>query len=207
MKARGIQDDSEELRPAFLLLSGCETDLARLAKTRKEPDFVLRGHYTAAQEYLQKVFGRADHLRNAERTHTSFDEQALFGSLSRLDARMEGPRGFSPQPNPRTLEREIQSLHESHNAELARLKTLKRKLEDDYSYERDIRRKYQRRLDDLEQECESARKMERYALEQIKREVASRRKAEERAESERKMRQELIQISGKRFGFEAENIP
>lgn len=77
MAAGGIQDDAEELRPAFLLLSGCETDLARLAKTRKEPEYVMRGHYAAAQAYLQKVFGRADHLQNAESKHNYFDAQLL----------------------------------------------------------------------------------------------------------------------------------
>lgn len=118
---------------------------------------------------------------------------------------MNVARGLPPQPSLKPLEREIQSLRELHKdqvAELAQLRTLKRKLEDDCSYERSIRRKYQRQLDNLEKECESARKMERYALDQIKREVATRRKAEGRAELERKMREELIQISDKRFGFE-----
>lgn len=71
----GIQADSELLRPAFLLLSGCETDLARLAKMKKEPEFVIQGHYAAAARYLQKVFGRADVLRNAESKHNFFYEK------------------------------------------------------------------------------------------------------------------------------------
>jgi len=209
MMAGGIQDDSEELRPAFLLLSGCETDLARLAKNRKEPGSVVRGHYAAAQEYLQKAFGRADHLRNAERKHSYFDEQELPGSLSQSDGKMEVTHEFSPQPGPKTPKLEIRSLcklHDDQGVELARLRTLKRQLEDDYSYERDMRRKFQRRLDDLEKECESARKMERYALDQIKREVGTRRKAEERAESERKMRQELMINFCEKKKQEAENI-
>ncbi|KAF8806452.1 hypothetical protein BYT27DRAFT_7191009 [Phlegmacium glaucopus] len=202
MIAGGIKDDSEELRPAFLLLSGCETDLARLAKSRKEPGSVVRAHYTAAQDYLQKVFGRADHLWSAESKHNFFDAQVLPGSLSQSDGRMQVE--FSPQSSPKNPERDrsLRKLHDDQGAEIARLRTLKRQIEDDYSYERDLRRKYQRRLDDLEKECELARKMERYALDQIKREVATRRKAEERAESERRMRQELIQISDKRFGFD-----
>jgi hypothetical protein len=199
LTARGVQADSDELRPAFLLLSGCETDLAKLAKTKKEPESVIRGHYAAAQGYLQKVFGKADSLQNAERNR---HEKELSGSLSQPGARMEVTRGFSPQPNLNSLEQETQSLRELHDdqeTELAQLKTLKRKLEDDYFYERSMRRKYQRQLDDLEKECEFARKMERYALDQIKREVATRRKAEEAAKLERKMRQELIQISDKQF--------
>ena len=203
MTARGVQADSEELRPAFLLLSGCETDLARLAKTKKEPESVIRGHYTAAQGYLQNVFGRADFLQNAERDHDKFHEKELSGSLSHLDAaRMKVTRGFSPQPNLKLPEQEILALRELHDhqeIELDQLRTLKRKLEDDYSYERSMRRKYQRQLDDLEKECEFAHKMERYALAQIKREVATRRKAEEAVKLERKMRLELIQISDKQF--------
>lgn len=207
--AGGIQAESDELRPAFLLLSGCETDLARLAKTKKAPESVMRGHYTAAQEYLQKVFKRADHLQSAENKHKLLDTQLQPGSLFQSDRRIELTRELVPQPSTKTLEREIQFLRERHDgqeAELAQLRTLKRQLEDDCSYERNIRRKYQRQLDDLEKECESARKMERYALDQIKREVATRRKAEEVAELERKMRQELIQISDKRFGSDIINL-
>ena len=199
---RGVQNDSEELRSALLLLSGCETDLARLAKARKEPESVIRGHYTAAQGYLRKVFGRADLLQNAERNHDYFYEKELSGSPSKPDARMKVTRGFSPQPNFKSSDREILSLRERHDdqeTELARLRTLKRKLEDDFFYERSMRRKYQRQLDDLEKECKFAHKMERYALDQIKREVATRRKAEEEVKLERKMRQELIQISDKQF--------
>ena len=203
MTARGVQADSEELRPALLLLSGCETDLARLAKKKKEPESVIRGHYTAAQRYLQKVFGRADLLQNAERNRDNSHEREVFGSISQLDAaRMKVTRRFSPQPNLNLPEQEILALRERHDdqeTELAQLRTLKRKLEDDYSYERSMRRKYQRQLDSLEKECEFAHKMERYALDQIKREVATRRKAEEAAKMERKMRLELIQISDKQF--------
>ena len=169
---------------------------------KKEPESVIRGHYAAAQGYLQKVFGKANNFQNAERNHNYFHEKELSGSLSQPDARMKVTRGISPQPNLNPPEQETRSLRELHNdqkTELAQLRTLKRKLEDDYLYERSMRRKYQRQLDDLEKECEFAHKMERYALDQIKREVATRRKAEEAANLERKMRQELIQISDKQF--------
>ena len=199
MTARGVQADSEELKPAFLLLSGCETDLAKLAKTKKEPESVIQGHYAAAQGYLQKVFGRADCLQNAERNHNYVHEKELSGPLSQPDAKMKLARGFPPQPSLNSPEQENRPLCDDQETELARLKTLKRKIEDDYFYERNMRRKYQRQLDDLEKECEFAHKMERYALEQIKREVATRRKAEEAVKMERKMRQELIHISDKQF--------
>jgi len=176
--------------------------LARIAKRKKEPESVIRGHYTAAQEYLQKVFGRADLLQSAERNHDNFHEKGPSGSFYKPDTRTKVTRRFSPQPNLKSSEKEIISLRERHNdqeTQLARLRTLKRKLEDDFFYERNMRRKYQRQLDDLEKECEVAHKMERYALDQIKREVATRRKAEEAVKLERKMRQELIQISDKQF--------
>ena len=148
---------------------------------------MIRSHYAAAQGYLQKVFGRADLLQNAERNY--FHEKPLSSSLSQPDAKTE------QEPPSRSL----RELHDDQETELTQLRTLKRKLEDDYFYERSMRRKYQRQLDDLEKECEFAHKMERYALDQIKREVATRRKAEEAANLERKMRQELIQISDKQF--------
>ena len=176
--------------------------MARLAKTKKESDSVIRGHYATAQGYLQKVFGRANLLQNAERNHDYFHEKGLSGSLAQPDARMKVARGFPPQPNLDSQKQETLSLRELHDdqeTELAHLKTLKRKLEDDYFYERSMRRKYQRQLDDLEKECEFVHKMERYALDQIKREVAIRRKADETARLERRMREELIQISDKQF--------
>ena len=176
--------------------------MARLAKTKKEPESVIQGHYAAAQGYLQKVFGRADCLQNAERNHNDVHEKELSGPISQPDAKMKLTRGFLPQPNlnsPEQENRSLRELHDDQETELARLKILKRKIEDDYFYERNMRRKYQRQLDDLEKECEFAHKMERYALDQIKREVATRRKAEEAAKLERKMRQELIHISDKQF--------
>ena len=148
-------------------------------------------------------------------TTFSMKNSYLAYLLNQSDARI----GFLPQSNLNSLEQEIKSMRKLHNdreAELAQLRMLKRKLEDDYSYERSIRRKYQRELDGLKKECEFAHKMERYALDQVQREVVTRRKAEEVAKSERKMRQELTRFSDKRFGFddiinlcekkEAENI-
>ena len=176
--------------------------MARLAKTKKEPESVIRGHYIAAQGYLQKVFGKADILQDAECNHDYFHEKELSGSPSQPDAKMKVTRGLSPQSNLKSPKQEILSLRERHDdqeTQLARLRTLKRKLEDDFFYERSMRRKYQRQLDDLEKECEFAHKMERYALDQIKREVATRRRAEEAVKAERKMRQELIQSSDKQF--------
>lgn len=205
MIAEGIQDDSEVLRPAFLLLSGCEGDLVRLAKMRNEPESVIQSHYAAAQGYLLKVFGRDGHSQHVERKHDSFDAQELPGSFSQSGARMEATNRLLRQRSPQILEREMQSLRELHDdqkTELAQLRTLKRKLEDDYSYERNMRRKYERQLEDLKKDYESTRKMERYALDQIKREVATRRKAEEEAKLERKMRQELIRMCDKPFGLD-----
>jgi len=100
---------------------------------------------------------------------------------SRARDNSQGPRFRIPDRDIR-MEREIQFLRD-RNAnqvkQLSQLRSTKRKLEDDYLYERDLRRKYQRQLEGLEEELNSARKMEKHALEQVTREVAARRKAQE----------------------------
>ena len=50
----------EDLRPAFLMLSGCETDLGRMARAasdhHQKPE-ISAEHYKKSQQWLQKVFG------------------------------------------------------------------------------------------------------------------------------------------------------
>ncbi|PPQ93790.1 hypothetical protein CVT25_013499 [Psilocybe cyanescens] len=172
--------DFESLHPAFLLLSGCELDLAKLDKAAKKD---ASEHYSAVQTWLQKVFGKAkpdktttDQIENRQGSLRNFpDNQGCTCSR-------EGASKLS-STDINGMEREIQSLKDRHSNQQSRMSSLrssKRKLEDDFFYERDMRRKYQRRLDDLEKERDTARKMEAYALEQVKMEVLARKMAEER---------------------------
>ena len=51
---RGVSE--QDIKPAFLMLSGCEVDLAKKAKKKKDTAAALV-HYGAAQKWLQRVFG------------------------------------------------------------------------------------------------------------------------------------------------------
>ncbi|KAF8161211.1 hypothetical protein B0H34DRAFT_857690 [Crassisporium funariophilum] len=174
METMGIAEDG--YRPAFLLAAGCETDLAKLAKSGLEPDSVISQHYDLARNWLDKVYGKVG--INKRKRSGDVDQKATPSSVLGKETG--------------TLEREVQSLRDRHNhqeKQLSQLRSMARKLEDSYKYERDLRHKYQGQLEELEQKCHAARKMENYALEQIKREVAARRKAEE---TEKALRLQMI---------------
>lgn len=51
---RGVSE--QDIKPAFLMLSGCEVDLAKKAKKKKDTA-AASVHYRAAQKWLQRVFG------------------------------------------------------------------------------------------------------------------------------------------------------
>lgn len=51
---RGVSE--QDLKPAFLMLSGCEVELAKKAKEKKDTA-AASVHYRAAQKWLQRVFG------------------------------------------------------------------------------------------------------------------------------------------------------
>ena len=180
--ARGVGAD--QLKPAFLYLSGCEFELATLAKAEKRAPSIISEHYTAAQTWLQKVFGVRDPLRvqpHANENQLIMNERP-FKDVNNIQPSRAGDSSQEPDRDVKQMERELQSLRDrnaNQGRQLAQLDSIKRKLEDDYFYERDLRRKYQRQRDSLEEELKSARKMEKHALEQITREVAARRTAQE----------------------------
>lgn len=53
MAQQGLSGD--DLKPAFLLLSGCEMDLAKRAKLSQAS--AAEEHYKTAETWLQKVYG------------------------------------------------------------------------------------------------------------------------------------------------------
>lgn len=187
-----------DLKPAFLLLSGCETDVGKSLKTSgKDPEAVSE-HYKNSQKYLQKVYGRLSASRSL--THTLIAPNTPSGAPTtrsessapntqsarpvQVDASRLPSRPLSASHH-RILEREIQSLRDRHSDqadELSDVRSVKRKLEDVVDYERETRRKLEWQLAETKKERDNARKMESFALEQVKREVESRRRAEEWAE-------------------------
>ena len=56
MKEHGVQED--DLKPAYLMLSGCETDLMKI--TRSTDGALSEEHFKRSREWLQKVYGKLD---------------------------------------------------------------------------------------------------------------------------------------------------
>lgn len=172
----------KELKPAFLMLSGCETDMAKLAQESNKDSSVVSGYHAAAKAWLQKVFGTTDSQSNEKEKPKTLAKHPL---PTRPRASSNSRLGSLSDVEKSKLEREIQTLRSrmgNQASQTFELRTSKRKLEEDIVYERNLRRKLQRELENTIKERDAAQKMERYALIQVKREVASRRNAEARLE-------------------------
>ncbi|KAG6813557.1 hypothetical protein H0H92_009949 [Tricholoma furcatifolium] len=184
MTAQGYPEG--DLKPAYLLLSGCETDLAKVIKEKSPSDAEV--HYKRSQHFLQKALG----------TNKPLDSETKPMSLSNTQQEPVSTDNSRSQSKP-TLdsEQEIQSLRserQEQSAMVAELRAAKRKLEDEVAYECSGRRRLLREYDDLKKELSTARKMENHALSQVKREVEARRKAEETARVEKDRRIELEKL-------------
>ncbi len=176
----GVPDS--ELRPAYLFMSGCETDLARLSKLESKSSTVISAHYDSAKTWLQKVFGKADPVKDDKEDKENKPPPIKTASSEVLKTQELNTPAKSVQSSNKkdfnSLEREIQSLRHRNAAQarqISQLNSSKRKLEDDYHYERNLRRKYQSRMDALEEQRDAARKMERFALAQVKQEISKRK--------------------------------
>ncbi|KAJ3498349.1 hypothetical protein NLJ89_g10228 [Agrocybe chaxingu] len=169
---------TSDMKPAYLLLSACEKDLAKIANTEGRDAQLVSSHCQAAKLWLQKVFGIADSSRAEAETKGNLNNSNALKAKE-----LNGlPENSVDNKDIRGLERKIQSLRDrnfNQSRQIAQLQSQKRKLEDDYLQERDLRRKYQRKIDEAERDRDSARKMEKHALDQVKREVAARQQAEE----------------------------
>ena len=210
MTERGISEG--DLKPAFLFLSGCETDLAKQAKKRQST-LEAAQHYKNARVWLQKVYGLGNipMISPAMGVVKSSPLSLSFQPKSASQAPDRNPNTH-PSDNPilsavtvarqKPIEHEIRSLQNEQQQQsdlLSQTRVAKRKLEDDFDCERDLRYRLQRRLDDAQKELEMARKMETYALDQVKREVEARRKAEDLARMERNHRLELQRLRPQNF--------
>ncbi|KDQ57753.1 hypothetical protein JAAARDRAFT_194035 [Jaapia argillacea MUCL 33604] len=203
-----------ELKPAYLMLSTCQRDLGKRARTPEGEDSdASKEHFSRAVEYLQKVYGSdspaLDTLPSVPPALPR-SESLPINRCHSLNGNSHPPVGPNPSPAPHTtfallppnsstpapnvgrtriLEREIQCLRtrlETINTALTQTVKLKRLAESDLSSERAQRRKVERQLDDVERQLDVTKRMEGFALENVKREVEARRRAErELAERER----------------------
>jgi len=163
-------------------MSGCETDLARLSKLESKGSTVISAHYDSAKMWLQKVFGKADSVKDDKEDKENKPPSIKTASSEVLKTQGLNTPAQSVQSSNKkdfnSLEREIQSLKNrnvTQARQIAQINSSKRKFEDDYYYERNLRRKYQSRMEALEEQRDAARKMERFALAQVKQEISKRK--------------------------------
>ncbi|KAJ3733458.1 hypothetical protein DFJ43DRAFT_1067236 [Lentinula guzmanii] len=141
MAHHGISDN--ELKPAFLLLSGCESDLSKFTRSEGR---ITNHHQQKAQTWLQKVYGgMKDQSDNIDMNHPEVKSTASSSSRSDSDE---------------YLRREIQSLRDRLNHQVglsAGVRFAKRKLEESYNLERATRRRLEREIRCLKAERDEMR--------------------------------------------------
>ena len=206
MRTNGILD--KDLKPAFLMLSSCETELSRRTKGLSGEDTAIsRDHSQRSCTWLQRVYGNSQDKQQSALTEvtsrpraqnwtpTPADDVDISNESTAPMIISKAPFGISAQSaHQRSLESEIDSLHDQLKRVTSRLEAMraaKRKLEDDCDSERIYRRKVERKLNDVECKLDISQKMERFALDQVRREVDARRRAEDDAGKERIKRKEL----------------
>jgi hypothetical protein len=215
MEGNGVSDI--DLKPAFLMLSSCETELAR--RTAKSNSKLSAEHASKSTRWLQKVYGfnspsatppvAANALGLDFPDKVPVQPRAPTPGLGKAipdrprhkllaEARKATPpvapdSSSSNSSHMQVLQREIEALRDKQSANanlISNIRSSKRKLEDELSSERSTRRKLEISLEDVKQDLRIAKKMEGFALQQVKKEVDTRRKAEARVEAEKEKRKE-----------------
>lgn len=195
-----------DLKPAFLMLASCFTDLSRqMRATGPTGAELAKEHMSKAAEYFQIVYGsntprdleEQDNQRPSPLAPSGTSARATSISVSTTNkgrttpesshtARVRNKSGLSSDEAAqiRIMQREVQSLRDRqkhHLAQIAEAGTAKRKLEDELAEEREQRRRADQSLEDTAGELHAARRSMRHALDQCRREVEARRRAEDRA--------------------------
>ncbi|CAK5281758.1 unnamed protein product [Mycena citricolor] len=203
---------THDLNPVFLLLSGCEMDLNKAAR-RKGNAAKADEHLKNAQNWLQRVYGT---FSQSLLIGPSLGEKTEPVSIPTAPRSLSRSRNTSPglpsrpTSDSRIFEREMQLLQERHAqdvAEIAGMRSLKRKLEDIVETERLVRRRLQRDLDNICKERDRARRLENSAIEQLAKEAEFRRRAEERVAEERQLREQVERSMEARFLRQSTHIP
>ena len=221
-----------DLKPAFLMLSSCETELCKLARTSSGDNTEASlAHAQKSYHWLQKVYGTnqckaeasqtgnsgltlaarlapmpAENISNVRAPDHIRSAPSSVPAKTIIDLSNDSPKQIpvTPKNTPtavptspsrlKMLERELQSFRDREKnitTQLHNARSAKRKVEEDFTAERNLRRKLERKLDDLEEQLNFSKKMEKFALDQMKREVDARRWAEEKFECEREKRREV----------------
>ncbi|EMD32054.1 hypothetical protein CERSUDRAFT_126972 [Gelatoporia subvermispora B] len=202
--------ESQALKPAYLMLASCHTDLGKQARLSPDvPEDVSKVHYERATEYLRRVYGvfaseapppplaeparidvprpsspapRAPKAPPERRTPT-----APASVLRSPQSHLTPSRRPSSDPRIHMLERELHSLRDRHTNQTKHLASVRasiRSLEDALAGEQRLRRR-------AERELASAQRSENFALEQCRREVETRREAEAARDAARASAEEV----------------
>lgn len=169
-----------ELKPAFLMLSSCHTDLSRTVASEMAGEHALK-----AQEYLRKVYGAHTPVVSPSGPQDTNSHGGHLANTSNTERHSPSiKKRMEAEGHVRILERECQSLRDRYSqtqTQLAAARVARRNAQDALEGEQDARRKLEGELEDAVRELGAARRGEKAALEQCRREVDSRRRADERA--------------------------
>ncbi|KAF8893985.1 hypothetical protein BD779DRAFT_1669495 [Infundibulicybe gibba] len=182
---RGVSPD--EQKPAYILLAGCESDLAKAGKLENAHPSEVASHYSKAQMWLQKVYGADNtprHLQPEPRLASNPLSHNSVASSMTQERRSVRESRSSPLPRPpsdisrnkwlrtgsdhqKILEREIECLRDrqrNHLADLSQTRTAKRKLECSLAQERQVRRRLEHQVDLLSRTRDSTHKAKRMRM-------------------------------------------
>ncbi|KAI9463525.1 hypothetical protein BJY52DRAFT_1184549 [Lactarius psammicola] len=177
-----------ELRPAFLMLSSCHTELWRRTRAQDGSETeVSVAHLDKSRRWLQLVYGR---LTTEPRSEDSPD-MLVNGTSRHAHAVPPEKEDITPEniqraDNGRDL-RVLRDPRVLYVEDPASTRYAKRRLEDEASFERATRRRLERTLHDLEAKVVEAQKRVDDAHASIRAEANTRRKCEHAISEERAM--------------------
>lgn len=201
----GLEVSDAQRKPVWLMLSGCETDMAKIAKgdptTRPA---VIAQHYKDSAKWLQKVYGvevpqhyaKPDNapVRNAQTVLTAIPSpgtNVIAPTPSSSKHKLE--HILPPKPTASCPRDEAENLPPSsdrgakapNQAALLSVQRAKRKLEEDCVYEREQRRRLERELKEVTHELDLSKRSQSRLKSQVREEAEARRKAEDAIDRER----------------------
>lgn len=171
--------DERSLKPAFLMLFHCETEIARTAQKQSE-------HTAKALKWLQKVYGERTGVPEPSAGNTLGIHVPKPASASTSASTPPTPPPAAPATIPigpshvRRLQEELVQLRSANLGladEVSTVRAAKRLLEGDMEAERNVRRRLERQLVLEEEQGQLARAM-------VEEERVGREKAEYRAKKD-----------------------
>lgn len=201
----GLEVPDTQRKPVWLMLSGCETDMAKSAKgdptTRPA---VIAQHYKDSAKWLQKVYGvdipqhyaKPDDapVRSAQVVLMNIPSpgtNAITPIPSSSKQKLEHVLPVKPTPSrPRDEAENLppsgdRSAKAPNQAALLSVQRAKRKLEEDCVYEREQRRRLERELKEVTHELDLTKRSQTRLKSQVREEAEARRKAEDAIDRER----------------------